>query len=73
MEGGHDIPIETIERRYSNGLNNFFNIYMTIVNRWILVDNSTEKFEFIAEGSGSDVIVRSEIKWTQLKKAYNGN
>ncbi len=25
-EGGHNIPIETIERRYSNGLINFFKI-----------------------------------------------
>jgi predicted ABC-type ATPase len=51
-EGGHNIPIQTIRRRYSHGLLNFFKIYKTIVNRWILVDNSTENFEFIAEGSG---------------------
>ena len=28
---------------------------------------------FIAEGSGTDVIIRSETKWSQLKDAYNGN
>ena len=32
-EGGHNIPIETIERRYSNGLMNFFKIYRSIVSR----------------------------------------
>lgn len=73
LEGGHNIPIDTIERRYSNGLSNFFKIYRSLVNRWILVDNSTENFEFIAEGSGTDVIIRSETKWSQLKDAYNGN
>ncbi|MEQ6119511.1 zeta toxin family protein [Reichenbachiella sp. MALMAid0571] len=73
LEGGHNIPTDTIERRYSNGLSNFFKIYKSLVNRWILVDNSTENFEFIAEGSGTDVIIRSETKWSQLKNAYNGN
>jgi len=72
-EGGHNIPIQTIRRRYSHGLLNFFKIYKTIVNRWILVDNSTENFEFIAEGSGYDVVIRSESKWSQLNEKYNGN
>lgn len=62
-EGGHDIPIPTIERRYSKGLVNFFKIYRSIVSRWILVDNSTENFEFFAEGSGSEVVIRSQTKW----------
>ena len=70
-EGGHNIPIQTIKRRYSNGLVNFFKIYKSIVSRWILVDNSTENFEFIAEGSGAEVVIRSENKWTYLNKNYN--
>ncbi len=73
QEGGHNIPIQTIERRYSSGLTNFFKIYKSIVSRWILVDNSTENFEFIAEGSGSDLVVRSKEIWDQLNEKYNGN
>jgi predicted ABC-type ATPase len=72
QEGGHNIPIETIERRYSSGLVNFFKIYRSIVNRWILVDNSTENFEFIAEGFGDEVVISSGSKWSYLKKEYNG-
>ena len=72
-EGGHNIPVETIERRFTNGLSNFFKIYMPIVNRWILVDNSTENFEFIAEGASEEIIIRSKLKWTELKQKYNGN
>ncbi|WP_221406465.1 hypothetical protein [Reichenbachiella sp. 5M10] len=37
------------------------------------VDNSTENFEFIAEGSGADLVVRSEKIWSQLNEKYNGN
>jgi len=72
-EGGHDIPVETIERRFHGGLTNFFEIYLGIVDKWILIDNSTEKFEFIAEGSDSEIIIRSERKWHNLKSQYNGN
>lgn len=72
-EGGHNIPTQTIERRYSSGLANFFKIYKSIVSRWILVDNSMENFEFIAEGSGSQVVIRSEKMWSHLNETYNGN
>lgn len=71
-EGGHDIPVETINRRYTNGLVNFFKIYRSIVTKWIMVDNSSENFEFIAEGYGSETTVRSEEKWLYLNEKYNG-
>lgn len=71
-EGGHNIPIETIKRRYASGLMNFFKIYRSIVSRWILVDNSTENFEFVAEGFGHEVVISSESKWSYLNKEYNG-
>lgn len=38
-EGGHDIPVETIIRRYWSGLHNFFNIFAAIVNSWMFIDN----------------------------------
>lgn len=72
-EGGHNIPFEVINRRFHNGLYNLFKIYLPIVDKWILVDNSTEKFEFIAEGSNSEIVIRSESKWSQLNEKYNGN
>jgi len=68
MRAGLGGPVQTIERRYSNGLSNFFKIYKPIVNQWILIDNSMENFEFIAEGSGAEVIIRSEKKWSLLKR-----
>lgn len=39
-EGGHDIPIDVIERRYQLGLSNFFNIFAPIVDYWALYDNN---------------------------------
>jgi predicted ABC-type ATPase len=36
--GGHNIPLDTIERRYYRGIVNFFRIYRSIVDRWIVFD-----------------------------------
>lgn len=41
-EGGHNIPIDTIYRRYYLGLENLFKIFMPIVDFWALYDNNNE-------------------------------
>jgi len=49
-KGGHGIPNETIIRRYWAGLRNLLNIYMPIVDTWILVNNSETPRQVIATG-----------------------
>ena len=41
-----------IERRYRKGLKNFFELYNSICDYWLFVDNSFEvnQLQFIAEG-----------------------
>ena len=40
LSGGHDIPKETIERRYKAGMKNFNHIFRNIVSSWVIYDNS---------------------------------
>jgi len=54
--GGHNIPEETIRRRYNTGIYYFFSLYAPISERWILADNSQIPFRVIAEGSKDEVI-----------------
>ncbi len=72
-EGGHNIPTKVIKRRYDNGLKNLFQLYLPIVDKWFLVDNSGETFQFIAEGIKNELIVKNESIWSKLKQKYNGN
>lgn len=72
-EGGHNIPVDTIKRRYEVGLKNLFELYIPIVDKWMLVDNSSESFEFVAEGTGTELIIRSEEKWAYLNRDNYGN
>lgn len=39
-QGGHNIPEEVIRRRFDHGFLNFQNLYQTVVDAWILYDNS---------------------------------
>jgi len=71
-EGGHNIPKEVIERRYENGLQNLFKIYIPIVDQWLIVNNSSENFEFIAEGAKDEILIKNEKLWSELNKEYNG-
>ncbi|WP_142784367.1 zeta toxin family protein [Changchengzhania lutea] len=73
LEGGHNIPVDVIRRRYKNGLRNLFQKYILIVDKWIIADNSEERFKFIAEGADDKLFIKDDIVWNELKEKYNGN
>lgn len=67
--GGHNIPEETIRRRYHVGIDYFFNIYAPISERWILADNSQIPFRVIAEGSKLDLInIKDRETYERIRK-----
>jgi predicted ABC-type ATPase len=44
-QGGHDVPEETIRRRFHAGKSNFASLYRLLVDSWALYDNSGERPE----------------------------
>jgi predicted ABC-type ATPase len=49
-QGGHNVPEQTIRRRYEKGWHNFQHLYTRLVDAWIIYDNSGEKPRLIDEG-----------------------
>ncbi len=49
QEGGHYVPAEDVRRRFVRGINNFFNLYESLFNSWMLFDNSKAKPALIAK------------------------
>lgn len=47
--GGHNIPENTIVRRYWQGMQNLRNIYLPRCDSWVLIDNSATDANWIAE------------------------
>jgi predicted ABC-type ATPase len=70
LEGGHNIPEEIIFRRFENGIKNLIQKYIKIVDKWILVDNTDGKFQFIAEGSKENIEIKNKSIWSNLIKKY---
>ena len=73
--GGHNIPEETIRRRYRVGIDYFFHDYAPICERWILADNSQIPFRVIAEGSKDDLInIKDEATYEKIRtQAFEHN
>jgi predicted ABC-type ATPase len=69
INGGHDIPEETIRRRFERGSVNFIEVYRPIVDSWQFFDASTIQPEEIAIGdkiNGTKVI--NEELWLRIEK-----
>ncbi len=64
--GGHDIPEETIRRRYSKGLEYFFHDYRHLCDRWILADNSKPPFKVVAEGTDGSTMIKDTDKFALI-------
>ncbi len=69
-EGGHNIPVDVIRRRYTSGLQNFFTLYLPIVDNWLFVNNSGDTYEIIAEGSVEKSVINNELLWNKIKSQY---
>lgn len=68
-EGGHNIPEETIRRRYFRGTNNLINKFIELSDFWIVIDNSSKPFKFVAEGQGNAQIkIHDEPIWQIIIK-----
>jgi predicted ABC-type ATPase len=64
--GGHNIPDAVVRRRYTMGLQYFFDTYRPICDRWILADNSKSNFTVVAEGSKQYSYIRDNDKYNLI-------
>ena len=70
--GGHNVPQETIRRRYEAGLRNFFELYRPIVLTWEMLDNSdigAPRTIAAGHSDGTLDIEDTEI-WSRLNERY---
>jgi predicted ABC-type ATPase len=72
-EGGHHIPEDVIRRRYKSGLKNLFNLFLARVDNWLVVNNSGDNYEIIAEGALNEETIQNVALWEALKRKYYGN
>lgn len=66
-EGGHNIPIDVIRRRYKAGIENLFNIYLPIVDSWMLVENHSNPRVVIADGGFEGTQIHNQSLFDKIK------
>ncbi|MCX6209182.1 MAG: zeta toxin family protein [Bacteroidetes bacterium] len=73
LEGGHNIPVDVIERRYMRGIQNLFDIYLDIVDAALIFDNSFGNHQLIAQTDNlKELEIIDELKFYKLKEYFNG-
>jgi len=71
-EGGHDIPEDTIRRRYKMGITNLINKYIPACDYWMIVNNSEGPFNLIAEGlKNIETDIKDNTVWNKIKTQAN--
>jgi len=70
-EGGHNIPNDVIFRRYFAGIKNLFEIYMPIVDYWVIYDNISTPPRKIGYGIKNYVVIIDKSKFNII--SHYGN
>ncbi|MDR3622782.1 MAG: zeta toxin family protein [Paludisphaera borealis] len=73
-QGGHDVPEETIRRRYAAGIQNFTRLYRPIATSWQLYNAETSSRLLVAHGTGPKVDeVRRPKIWRLIEQGTGGS
>jgi len=66
--GGHNIPSDTVRRRFERGIYNFFHLYRSLCDMWMLFDNSTDDPAVIAYEIASHLKIVDNSLFAGIKK-----
>ena len=73
-EGGHNIAHEVIERRYTTGIKNLFELYLPIVDGALIFDNSEGNHELLADKQIDGLLnIVNQMKFNLLKNYYDNH
>lgn len=68
QQGGHDIPVPTIRKRYQRGLVNFKCLYSSIVDGWLVLDGSQFPPTEVARMEESLQSSSAPVLWQQIEQ-----
>lgn len=72
--GEHNVPEETIRRRYTKGIRNFFRLYKLLADTWFFYDNSVARSLKLLASGGREIgtSIENSVIWEQIQEEYNG-
>ena len=72
--GGHNVPEETLRRRYSKGMGNFFRLYKPLADTWFFYDNSFAGSPKLLASGGKKIgtSIGNAVIWKHIQEEHNG-
>ena len=67
-KGGHDVPDEDVKRRFYRSKNNFWNIYKSQADTWLMIDNKESQWKEIAFGTKSKYTIAEQEYFNKFIK-----
>ncbi len=71
-EGGHNVPVEDVIRRYSRSIFNFFRLYQPLADSWMLFNNAGEMPILIAKKKNGRINILDENLYNSIVKGIRG-
>lgn len=65
-EGGHDVPIRDIRRRFGRSIDNFLKLYQPLLDSWIIFNNAGINPALIAKSNFAKIIVLDEQLFNKI-------
>ena len=66
-EGGHDVPIQDVKRRFKRSIGNFFKLYQPLFDSWMLFNNAGSIPTLIAKTNNGQVYVIDQELFEKVK------
>jgi predicted ABC-type ATPase/predicted DNA-binding transcriptional regulator len=67
-DGGHDVPVQDVRRRFTRGICNLFNFYKPLLDSWILLNNSSITPDLIAKEKGNKLTIIDNDLFAKISK-----
>jgi predicted ABC-type ATPase len=71
-QGGHDVPIQDVIRRFNRSISNFFALYRSLVGSWMLFDNTGINPILIAQRKNSKIKIIDEYTYKKIIESIGG-
>lgn len=66
LKGGHHVPDADVRRRFHRSISNFWHIYRSMADNWVLLYNSGDRLQDVALGSDELVTVHDSHEFRRF-------
>jgi predicted ABC-type ATPase len=71
-QGGHNVPVEDVLRRFGRSVCNFFKLYQPFADSWMLFNNAGPTPILIAEKKNGRMTINDENLYNNIVKGIGG-